>query len=353
MRLRGWRPSLAMGCAAWAAAGAAAAAMVTVTATAVTVMTTVTATAKVETELSPAQATPLLPAGPLPSDVSDASDASDASLIQTDNAKSMVPEFKYFLEAGEGSILGHYDKRFFTEVLSDQDREHTLHHMIRAYLNTCRERGLETWIAHGTLLGWWWNQKILPWDWDIDVQVTESTLTHLAASLNGTTFHYRSDDQTVQRQYLLDVNPFGRERSRDGGLNVIDARWIDVRSGLFVDIAALSETHPDLAPGVLSCKNYHRYPTADIFPLRPTTFEGVPAYVPFAYDGILTHEYDAKALLLTEFAGYRWDPPTKGWLKASAQQLIHQNPDGHPHVPRSVQPRSTAAGLRNIRRVFR
>jgi hypothetical protein len=35
--------------------------------------------------------------------------------------------------------------------------------MIRAYLMTFNELGLETWIAHGTLLGWWWNGKILPW----------------------------------------------------------------------------------------------------------------------------------------------------------------------------------------------
>jgi hypothetical protein len=33
--------------------------------------------------------------------------------------------------------------------------------MTRAYLNFFREQGLETWIAHGTLLGWWWNGKVL------------------------------------------------------------------------------------------------------------------------------------------------------------------------------------------------
>lgn len=25
---------------------------------------------------------------------------------------------------------------------------------------------------HGSLLGWWWGQKVLPWDTDIDVYVS-------------------------------------------------------------------------------------------------------------------------------------------------------------------------------------
>jgi hypothetical protein len=34
--------------------------------------------------------------------------------------------------------------------------------MVRAYLGFFREKGLETWIAHGTLLGWWWNGAVRP-----------------------------------------------------------------------------------------------------------------------------------------------------------------------------------------------
>lgn len=70
-------------------------------------------------------------------------------------------EFKYFHEPGNDDILGHYDTRFFTEPVPDKERSETMTHMIRAYLNFFNERGLETWIAHGTLLGWWWNGKVL------------------------------------------------------------------------------------------------------------------------------------------------------------------------------------------------
>lgn len=69
-------------------------------------------------------------------------------------------ETKYFHEPGGDDIMGHYDTRFFHGVVSYDERTDTLTHMIRAYLGFFRENNLETWIAHGTLLGWWWNGKV-------------------------------------------------------------------------------------------------------------------------------------------------------------------------------------------------
>ena len=57
-------------------------------------------------------------------------------------------------------ILGHYDTRFFHGAVSYEERTDTLQNMIKAYLGFFQEKGLETWIAHGTLLGWWWNGKV-------------------------------------------------------------------------------------------------------------------------------------------------------------------------------------------------
>jgi hypothetical protein len=91
---------------------------------------------------------------------------------------------------------------------------------------------------------------------------------------------------------------------RGDGANIIDARWIDTRNGLFIDITGLAETHPDTKPGIWSCKNYHRYHTSELYPLRETIFEGVPAKVPYNYDKILVDEYKEKALVDTEYAGY-------------------------------------------------
>ena len=63
-------------------------------------------------------------------------------------------------EPGEDDRLGHYDSRYFHGLVSLDERTRTLTHMVRAYLATFQKFGLKTWIAHGTLLGWWWNGKV-------------------------------------------------------------------------------------------------------------------------------------------------------------------------------------------------
>ena len=203
-------------------------------------------------------------------------------------------------------------------MVTHRERNDTLHHMIRAYLNFFRDRGLETWIAHGTLLGWWWNGKVslpsttcyirvliplklLPWDWDIDTQVSGETLDYLAKHLNQTKVPYRSG--STRRKYLIDVNPWVWERDRGDGMNIIDARWIDTHNGLYIDITGLSETQPDVAPGIWSCKNFHHYRTRDLYPMRESTFEGVAAKIPYSYDKLLKQEYNQKAFVLTEYEG--------------------------------------------------
>ena len=214
---------------------------------------------------------------------------------------------KYFQEPGGDDILGHYDARYFKgKPVTYEERGETLHHMIRAYLTTFRSLGIETWIAHGTLLGWWWNGKIMPWDWDLDTQVSGATLEYLGKNYNMTKHSFDDvdkDGNPITIEYLLDINPYSKERTRGDGMNVIDARWINTQNGLFIDITGLSEIYPDNQPGVWSCKNYHKYHTKDLYPMRETTFQGVPAWIPYSYDRILTEEYGSKALVLTTYEG--------------------------------------------------
>lgn len=142
---------------------------------------------------------------------------------------------------------------------------------------------------------------MLPWDWDIDTQVSEETLLYMGDYFNQTIAQYTSDDRKVKRKYLLDVNPWSRQRDRGEGLNIIDARWIDIRNGLYIDITGLSELDPNTEPGIWQCKNFHRYRTEDLYPMRQTTYEGVPAKVPFKYDEILIEEYSNTALSSVRF----------------------------------------------------
>ncbi|EEQ88767.1 hypothetical protein RJZ56_002269 [Blastomyces dermatitidis] len=227
------------------------------------------------------------------------------------------PEEKYFHEPGGDDILGHYDTRFFKGVVTYEERTDTLMHMTRAYLNFFRENDLETWIAHGTLLGWWWNGKMLPWDWDIDTQVNTFTLFRMVDSFNHTIYNYHTsapDNNQTQRSYLLDVNPHARRRDRGQGQNIIDARWIDMRNGLFIDITGVSELNPDTEPGVLQCKNFHKYKTSDLYPMRESVYEGVPAKIPYKYHEILIREYGKSAFLVMDYEDHNWMPDLKLWV---------------------------------------
>jgi hypothetical protein len=58
------------------------------------------------------------------------------------------------------AMLSHYDRRYFHGIATDEERRDTQSHMVRAYLTFFRTNKLDTWIAHGTLLGWWWNGKV-------------------------------------------------------------------------------------------------------------------------------------------------------------------------------------------------
>ena len=67
---------------------------------------------------------------------------------------------KYFHEPGGSELANHYDSRYEHGILSYEEKQDTQVHMMRAYLDFFTKNKIETWLAHGTLLGWWWNGKV-------------------------------------------------------------------------------------------------------------------------------------------------------------------------------------------------
>lgn len=158
------------------------------------------------------------------------------------SGKGGDPKEKYFHES---TFHPHYDGRFAKQVLA-----------------TAADIGIEVWLIHGSLLGWWWNQKILPWDSDLDLQVSEQTIAFLADYYNMTEYHFRLPANKKGRTYLFEVNPGYNVRKTEDKLNVIDARWIDTDTGLFIDISTVRADRIARAHGVkgaLMCKDKHRY----------------------------------------------------------------------------------------------
>lgn len=279
---------------------------------------------------------------------------------------AMESPTKYFHEAHLLNTTAgfHFDWRFFRRVTYNAyEHNFILHRLARAWLQFCESAKLTSWLAHGSLLGWYWNGLNFPWDEDIDVQMTAESLYKLAKHYNQSIVidYSNSDEDTTTHQYFIDVNPHFMNVVNSDSANVIDARFIDLQSGMYVDITALTATrlevlldkklnmvmHSLINPAyseiiesasanpkylekiheqlkvqeldalsrqeIVNCKNKHLYHTADLFPLKNSSFEGVSAYVPFNFESILKKEYP-KGLLHKHYMNWSFRPYLAIWL---------------------------------------
>ena len=104
-----------------------------------------------------------------------------------------------------------------------------------------------------TVRYWAWNQKLLPWDTDLDFQMLATDLDLLADIADIQTYLNTTDSRT----YILDINPFHTDFSKEDTANKIDARWIDTIDGKYIDITLLRQCLSDSA--MLCCKDGHTY----------------------------------------------------------------------------------------------
>jgi len=174
------------------------------------------------------------------------------------------------------------DIRFATRINQHHAKERlaALTGLFHSWADFTETNNLVYWLAHGTLIGWSWNHKILPYDFDLDIQTTSFHLQNVMARFNQTKW----DDR-----YFFDVNPFIKDRKKSVW-NVIDARWIDMKTGFYIDITGLTV---DPKNNHVCCKTPHYYPQEWISPLRKTIFEGRTAWRPNNTYEMLNSEYRA------------------------------------------------------------
>ncbi|KAJ3255445.1 hypothetical protein HK103_006262 [Boothiomyces macroporosus] len=182
---------------------------------------------------------------------------------------------KYFYEDDQ---YHHLDHRYSIGNKSEETKFENIHQVFKHWALFADSIEMPYWIMHGTLLGWHWGGKTMPFDDDIDIQVLSNNLYDLEK-------YHR---QIIAGHFLLEVNPNHVVR-RKQERNIIDARFIDTTTGHFIDITGVSKFD---GIDYVMCKTPHFYREQDIFPLFRTTHEGIPTWRPNRYKMLLSQEYE-------------------------------------------------------------
>ncbi|RLV95754.1 Protein MNN4 [Spathaspora sp. JA1] len=274
--------------------------------------------------------------------------------VKCDDPPKYFDEAKLLEKFAEPWLGSHYDWRFFNGLTVGKDEQSiVLHRLLKNYLNFARIHGIITWIAHGSLLSWYWNGVSFPYDTDIDVQMPIGDLHKLARYYNQTMVVENIVDSQGQfdgmGRYFVDVGSTITHRKKGNGQNNIDARFIDVDTGLYIDITALALTDTPAPsrydnyialdrqkaaivrqlsrPGELNhqvkneqlkaynCRNEHFSTYEELSPLILTVVENQLSYIPSNFFMTLNYEYDITGLTEKNYRDYIYLNNFRMWLK--------------------------------------
>mmetsp|Transcript_5788 Transcript_5788/g.6983 ORF Transcript_5788/g.6983 Transcript_5788/m.6983 type:complete len:779 (-) Transcript_5788:965-3301(-) len=250
----------------------------------------------------------------------------------------------------------HYDWRFFNGInVGKEEQLLSLHRLVKNYLSFARQHGIVTWIAHGSLLSWYWNGIAFPWDTDIDVQMPIGELYNLGRRFNQTLVieNVGNDKKKFNGmgKYFIDVGSSITHRTKGNGNNNIDARFIDVDTGLYIDITGLAITESPAPPRydyiidkdkskqlvleqakkngqidhyvkneqlqAYNCRNNHFNTFEELSPLVLSIVENQLSYIPSNFIMTLDYEYGVKGLTKINFKDYYYMNNLRMWVKTS------------------------------------
>lgn len=219
----------------------------------------------------------------------------------------------------------HTSFPFFKRYISNRERQSVLQHIVRVWFQFAESQGINSWINYGSLLGWAYNGVNMPWDTDIDIQLPIAQLDKLSRKFNSTLIIENPRDGNAK--YLFEVSPTYIRQGN--GRNFIDARLIDINSGLYIDLSALSHTAHQ-APAELHdpkndmaklmsmpvhCKNWNWHSLDELLPIRHTFFEGASVYIPKNVLSILRRKYGADSFTTKlQFNSHRYRPDLSMWV---------------------------------------
>lgn len=113
-------------------------------------------------------------------------------------------------------------------------------------------------LNFGGLIGWTFNERMLPWDDDLDMTVSKDLLDRMWETF-GTRTEVKLPNGTV---VWIEVNPHYTETGNE--LNIIDARVIHKDLGIFIDILGVEDNQG---------KGKHdKFSSTSLWPAQEATF---------------------------------------------------------------------------------
>tara|TARA_B100000886_G_C20374186_1_gene470970 strand:+ start:367 stop:1050 length:684 start_codon:yes stop_codon:yes gene_type:complete len=171
----------------------------------------------------------------------------------------------------------HLDYRF-QNIENNYNIQEELIKILKFFSDYCKSKNIQFILAHGGLIGYKFNKKLLPWDDDIDIIMMHDEFIKLK--------------NMETKDILIEINPNSKNFSKFDVNNKISGRVISKQTGLFIDI-----TNYYIDNNLIKCKDGHKFKFNDIFPLKKTKIENIDIYVPNNIDNILIKEYGKKVLL--------------------------------------------------------
>ena len=186
----------------------------------------------------------------------------------------------------------HLDIRYGKNNIDIHEIHHTLKDLLYFFMNYCKKNDIKPILMYGALIGYYFNKKMLPWDDDIDIILLEPCISKMK--------NYEDTN------YLVEINPNSNYDINDID-NVISARVISKKNGLFIDIAYFKKIDEKLY-----CKDGNIYNVNDILPFKKGIFEGIDVYLPNNIENCLIKRY-GNNVLKPVYNNWKFDYKTKEW----------------------------------------
>ena len=206
------------------------------------------------------------------------------------------------------------NKKFFKELpnhnhldyrygkLNNQNKHKTLIYLLKRFMDYSHENKIKPILMYGGLIGYYFNNKLLPWDDDIDMILLKPSSDKLK--------NYEDD------KILIEVNPNCNNYSVTDSQNKISSRVISKENGLFIDLTFFIEQG-----NYWVCKDGNKFIKKDIIQyndekyLKRGIFEGISVWIPNNIENCLRTKYGENVFTPLKNKGFIFNKKTKTWKK--------------------------------------